>query len=403
VDYNPIFWKGDEIWSRSTNGIGKKIFRRTISKEKIMTNSTLKTLFEDYLYATNSFDEGSTVSLLIEEVFKKGFDEESLDFFSREYNRNQKQKLIQDFFRELELSDETQKYQIYNILSAFLIETTLLIQDQILPIFVKNLLNKSDFKLVFNTLKILTSKWDDFSDSIKKKIYSVFLKVLDNPNPIFIEEGVFEITKIVLNSKSSEDRTQSLFNEEDIKNFLKKLGKTALKSKDDPLYAAIESILQILEVKKNLISKETYEFLTPIFKRLSKKKTITYPARRMFVKISLSFVDLILMFENEFYDEEYGRYLKLLITKIVAKIDHPDAKYFLELLIFILKNTNKLPKIDILEPTFMLLRDLLNKKERMEDYIISLVKEIVDIIWPQLSDDDKDLFFQESEFGNSVI
>lgn len=369
----------------------------------MMTNSNLKTLFEDYLYATNSFDEGSTVSLLIEELFKKGFDEESLDFLSREFNQGQKQKLIQEVFRELEHSDETQKYQIYNILSAFLIETTVLIQDQILPIYIKNLLNRNDFKLVFNTLKIFTSKWDDFSDNIKKKIYSVFMKVLDNPNPIFIEEGVFEITKIVLNSKSSEDRTQSLFTDEDIKSFLYKLGKTALKSKDDPLYAAIESILQIIDSKKNLISKETYEILIPIFKKLSKKKTISYQARRIFLKISLSFVNLILLFENEFYDEEYGNYLKMLITKMATKIDHPDAKYFLELLIYILKNTRKLPKIEIIGPTFTLLRDLLNKKDRMEDYIISLVTEIVDLIWPKLSDEEKDLFFQESEFGNSVI
>jgi len=361
------------------------------------------TLFEDYLYVTNSFEESSTITLLIEEIFRQGFDADSLIFFSQEYTKTQKQNLIQEIFKKFEHSDEAQKYQLQDVLKSFLIETNLLIQEELLPIFIKNLTNKKDFKLVFKTLEIFTSKWQYFNDSIKKKIYFVFLKILENPFDIFVEEGIFEITKIILDTKSSENRTINLFTEADIKNFLKKLGKTALKSKNGSLYAALESITQIVNHRPNLISRETYEILFPLFKKLIKKRVFSFSGKQIFIKISLSYINLMIMFEKDFSELDYINSLNKLIEKIVNRMDHAHVKYFLELLINILKNTHKLPTIKVIHPSFIILRDLLNKKDRLEQYVIDLIKEIIQIIWPQISDEDKDIFFQETEFGDSIL
>ncbi len=368
-----------------------------------MSISNLKDLFGDYLYSDlNTFEKRSMILQIIEEIFRNGFSTESIEYFSTEFTKDNKQMLIIEIFKELENSDEAEKIKIKDSISAFLIETNFIIQEQILPVFFKNLLNKRDFKLVFTTLKIFTSKWDQFNDELKKKIYTIFLEVLDNPFDIFIEEGIFEITKIVLNSKSSTDFTKSLFSEDDINSFFQKLIKTALKSKYDPLYAALESIKQIIEYVPNLISEESYKLIFPLFKKISKKFAFFYPAKRDYIKSSLSFINLVLSFEK-FYDENYLKYFLIIINKMVDRIDHADIKYLLELIVFILKNTIKLPKVEIIRPSFPLLRDLNNKKDRMEEYINDLVEEIIAIIWPMISDEDKDLFFLELEFGDSIL
>jgi len=368
-----------------------------------MALSKLRILFEDYLYESNSFEGASIISSIVEEVFKSGFDANALEYFSKEYNEQKKQTLIRDIFKELDYTDETQKFQITDTLSSFLIETTLIIQDQILPVYFKSLSDKRDFRLVFTTLKIFTTKWDEFSDKLKKDIYKEFLKVLDNPFDIFIEEGIYEITKIVLNSKSSISRTKSLFSEEEIDDYLKIIIRTASKSKTEPLYAALESIEQVLESNSTLISKEIYNGLSPLFKKISKKITILYSAKRSFVKVSLSFINLILKFEKDFCDENYINGIKSLISKTVKTIDHANVKYLLELIILIMKNTNNLPKIDVIRPTFQILRDFHQKKDRMEAYINNLVEELINLIWPLINDQDKDIFFQEIEFGSSRV
>jgi hypothetical protein len=368
-----------------------------------MSKSKLSVLFEDYLYfAPNTFENRSTITQIIEEIFRSGFDQDSIEYFSTEYSQEKKQELLLKIFNELTQANEAEKLKIQDSLSTFLIETNLTIQEQILPLFKKNLLDKKDFKLVFTTLKIFTSKWDDFSDEIKKEIYFIFLKVLDNPFDIFIEEGIYEITKIVINSKSSLDLTKKLFSEEDVNNFFQKLIKTALKSKSDPLYAALESIKQIIDNAPNLVTKDSYGLIFPLFKKISKKFAFFYPAKRDYIKSSLSFVNLILTFEK-FYDENYLKYFKIIISKMVDRIDHADVKYLLELVTFILKNTKQLPKVEVIQPTFPLLRDLNNKKDRIEGYINDLVEEIINIIWPMVSDKDKDLFFLDPGFGSTSI
>jgi len=368
-----------------------------------MPKSNLKDLFSDYLYSDlNTFEKRSTVNQIKDQIFRYGFDMSSIEYFSTEYSREEKEQFIIEIFKEFEQADEAEKIKVRDTLSSFLIETNDIIQTQILPIFFKNLLNKSDFKLVFNTLNIFTSKWNDFNDDTKKKIYHVFLKILDNPFDLFIEEGIYEITNIVLNSKSSLDNTKLLFSKNEINNFYQKLVITALNSKADPLYAALESIRQLINRFPNLISKKTYESLYPLFKKISKQFAFFYPAKRDYIKSSLAFIYLILMFEK-FYDENYLKYLKLIIKKMVKRIDHADIKYLLELITFILKDTNNIPKVEVIRPIFPILRDINNKKDRIEDYISDLVEEIINFIWPLISEEDKDLFFLEPEFGDTKI
>ena len=50
--------------------------------------------------------------------------------------------------------------------------------------------------------------------------------------------------------------------------------------------------------------------------------------------------------------------MKIIIIKMVDRIDHADVKYLLELIIYILKNTTKLPKVEVIRPAFKILRDL---------------------------------------------
>ncbi len=369
-----------------------------------MSVSNLKQLFEDYEHVSNSYEVNSVINLIIDEIFKNGFDVDSLNYFSKNFKKTQKQELIVKIFKEIEHAAKDRKYQIVNVLNSFLIETTPLIQDQILsPYFNIIAKEKKDFKLVFAALNIFTSRWGEFKDDFKKKVFQEFLKILDSPVDFFIEEGIFEITPIVLNSKSALDPTKKLFSEEEIYDFLIRLIKISNKSKGESLYAALESIKQVIESNIKLISRKTYDGLFPLFKRLLKKIAIFYPAKRKYIKICLSFVNLMLMFEEKFCDQDYVVNLRELIEKMASKIDHADIKYFLEVILFIVEKSKSLPKVEVIISTIDILRSFHNKSDRLDGYTSGLVKQIIDGIWPLLSDEEKDLFFQETEFGKSVV
>ncbi len=365
--------------------------------------SNLKLIFEDFLGANNQDEKNNVIQLLIEEIFKNGFDTNAIEYFSMQFNTSKKQDLVSVIFTHLIQPDLAKKTQIIDVLSSFLVETTLLIQDQILPIYFKTLRDKTNFDLVFTTIKIFNSKWNDFPDDLKKTIFREYLTILDSAFDMFIEEGAFEITKIFLSSKNSRDNSLNLFNDDEAREFLKKLLKLALKVKSDPLYACLESLKQILDKYPKLISKETFDLLNPLFKKITKKIAFFYPAKRQFVKNALSFLNLTLIFEKEFSNEEYNINLKLLLEKIVLKVDHPEIKYFLELILVILKNSTNISKIDVLKPSFPVLRDLYQKKNRIDESITELVEEIINLLWPIITDEDKDLFFQEIEFGENIM
>jgi len=368
-----------------------------------LSEASLKVLFEQYLYASSDLEKIAIVTLIIDQIFKRGFDTKALEFLSMHYDEKAKQKLIEDIFNEIETANEMRKYEIIDTLGSFLIETTPLIRDQILPVYIKNLSDKENFKLVFTTLKIFTSKWDYFNDDLKKILFKEFLVILDNPFDFFIEEGIYEITKIILNSKSSVEYDRPLFSGKEKKEYMKKLILIALKNKGDSFRAAIDSINQILSENPNFIDVELYQDLFRIFKRLNRKVSLFYPAKRQFIKSALSFLNLILFFESKFYEDELGTQIKKLLTKISGKIDHADAKYLLELIQKILKNTKNIPKAKILEPTFIILRDLNNKRDRLEEYTKNILEEIFSLLWPLIDDNSKDFFLKENNFKNSRL
>jgi len=194
-----------------------------------------------------------------------------------------------------------------------------------------------------------------------------------------------------------------LFSKAEIRNFLTKLIYTAIKGKSGSLYASLESINRILNEYPYFINRTIYEKLFPLFKKILRKKALFYPSKRDFIKISISFINLILKFEKDFSDISYIENLKNLINKMVSKIDHADIKYLLEIIDTILKKTSNIPKIEVIRPIFGILRDLHNKKDRIDDYINNLIIGIIEIIWPSLNDSEKDLFFQETHFGDSIL
>ncbi|MHA1146728.1 MAG: hypothetical protein ACTSR8_00620 [Promethearchaeota archaeon] len=368
-----------------------------------MSISNLKTLFENYLYANSKFEKISIANMVIEEVFKKGFDITALEYFSHQFDEKLKRELVSEIFLELSHADKAYKLQIIDTLSSFLIETTLLIQDQIIPIYIKNLSNRKDFKLVFATLKVFTSKWNEFNDKLKKKLFHEFLIILDNPFDIFIEEGIYEITKIILNSKSSLDYHQDLFSKAEKQNFLKKLINISAKSKGDSLYAGLESIKEIIQKYPDMANSEYYHDLASLFKKILKKKTLFYPAKREYIKISLSFLELMYLFEKSFYNEAYIENFKALLEKMALKIDHADVKYLLDFVLHILKTSENFSKIEVIKAILEILRNLYQKKDRLEEYTARLLEEIITIAWPLMSDEDKDKFFVEIDKDNSVI
>ena len=157
----------------------------------------LKEILDNYLFTSDSLELGSILNSLAEEIFRNGLDPEGIDFFSKEFTVEKKKSLMDDLLKEAVTTSQEKKLKIINTLGAFLTETPLEIQESILPVFFNNLSNKTDFKIVFTTLNIFTLQWNSFNDDLKKEIYSKLIQILNNPFELFIEEGVFEITKLV--------------------------------------------------------------------------------------------------------------------------------------------------------------------------------------------------------------
>ena len=369
-----------------------------------MSLSKLKSIFKDYKATSHDYEKDSLLNLIIDEIFKMGFDYKALDYFSKQYDKKQKESLISNILNELPSAKKTRKYKIKNVLSTFLVETNKVIRDQILPAYVKILAKeKRDFKLVFSTLEIFTSRWNEFEDEFKKTMFEEFLKILDNPSDFFIEEGVYEITDIILSSTSSLDYAKALFSEQDMRDYLKRLLKISQQSKKEALYAVLESIRQILSEHPSLISKKVYEALFPLFNTLLKRFALFYPAKRRYIKISFSYLTLILMFESDFYSKEFERNIRDLISRMVSKIDHADVKHLLELLLRILEKSENLSRIQVIRPAFKIIRSLLQKKNRLDEFTRGMIYQIMDEIWDLMSDEEKDLFYQETDYNNSVL
>jgi len=365
--------------------------------------SELKRLLEDYLHTLDSLEKASVVSMLIEEVFKSGFDATALEFFSNQYDLEDKRKLIDAIFEELEYVDKIKEYELIDTLSSFLIETTRLIQDQILPVYLEKLSHKRDFKLVFTTLKIFTSKWREFSDELKKKLFYEFLVILENPVDIFIEEGIYEITRIILRSKSSTDPLKPLFSVDEMEQYLEKLVHLALESKQDSLNAALTSIKELILKFPSLKRKPIFSKLSSLFKKLNRRIAFFYPAKRRFIKMALDYLDLILLFEGNFWIEDLDNDFKKLMGKMVSKIDHADIKYLLELILTILTSTQNISKIKVLQPSLKILKSLYQKQSRMDPYLNILLRDIFNKLWPLLGDQDKDAFFADLDLDHSLI
>lgn len=366
-------------------------------------NSDLAKLFEKYLDASNSFEKNAVIAEMIEYVFASGFDTKSVQFFARRFTKEQKQELIKNIFQELEKADKYFELKVLNTLSSFLLETTLLIQDQILPVYFENFHEESDFHLVFKTEQIFIDHWEQFDDKLKKRVFHQFLNVLDNPLNLFIEEGVYEILNILLESKSSDNTEVGLFSLPEIEHLVKRLAKIAKNKKKDTLYALLESIKQILKEYPSLINKAIYNLLYPLFRKLRYRFAYFYPARRRYLKIGISFLELMLLFEEDFGDANYIKYFVGIIGKMAKKVDHADIRNFLQLIVDILQKTKNIPKSQIITPVLEILNNLSRKKDRLDDYTNELLREIFEIIWPHLSDDQKSEFFRDFNAENSKL
>lgn len=370
-----------------------------------MEKTALLGLLDDYLFnLRSSKKEYSDIEGVIEIVFTKGFDIHSIAFFEKEFDPAEKQEFVSDLFEELDTKDSKRKYRIRNVLNTLLIETSSQIREQIIPVYF-NIIGseKKDFKLVFETIKIFTSRWEEFDDHLKKSIFSNLLRVLDNPIDFFVEEGIYEITKLVLNSKSSLHPQRDLFSKTEMEKYLLKLIKITKNSKKESLYAGLESIKQILDTHPDLIKGSIYELIRPLFRKFLRKIAIFYPAKRIYLKNAISFVKLILLFEKEYSNEIYVQNLIDLMEKMSKKVDHADIKYFLEIILFIVSKTVALPKIRIIQPAFDNLRSLYQKIDRLEEYTAGLINQIMDLIWSDLDEEEKDFFYKESNFNDTVI
>lgn len=356
--------------------------------------SALASLFDKYLYAPNSLEKSAAVSEIIEVVFTNGFDAESIKFFATQYQEEQKRVLIADIFEELAKADKFYEVKILNTLSSFLIETTLLIQDQILPLYFKNIQEESDFQIVFKTEQIFVNNWEQFSDKLKKRVFREFLTVLENPLDFFIEEGVYEILKIILKSKASGEYETNLFTLEDIEDLVKKLIQIAKKKKKDTFYALIESIKQILREYPSLINQDIYKLLYPLFRKMKYRFAYFYPARRRYLKLAISFLELMLLFEPDFCDSDFIDYVNSILGKMAKKVDHADIRNFLQLILDIFKNSENMPILKVLNPVLGILKEVTQKKDRLDTYTNELLREIFDIIWPHLPEEQKSEFFE---------
>ncbi|MFO8018677.1 MAG: hypothetical protein R6U96_08590 [Promethearchaeia archaeon] len=367
------------------------------------TKSDLAKLFEKYLYAANELKKSAFVSEIIEEVFSNGFDAESIQFFATKFKKDKKQTLIKDIFQELENADKFYEVKILNTLTSFLLETTLLIQDQILPVYFENFQAESDFRIVFKTEQIFVDHWDNFSDKLKKRVFREFLTVLENPLDFFIEEGVYEILKIILKSKASGEYETDLFTMQELENLVKKLIKVAKKKKKDTLYAVFESIKRILREYPSLVSQEIYDLLYPFFRKFKYRIAYFYPARRRYIKMGVSFLELMLLFEPKFCDSDYIQYMNSILGKMAKKVDHADVRNFLQLILTILKKSEHMPILKIINPALEVLKEVTQKKERLDTYTNELLREIFDIIWPHLPEEQKSEFFDTITPENSRI
>lgn len=344
------------------------------------TSKHLKALVEDYLGESDKDKVMNLAKQIADSLWRDGFQNFNA-FFTDKFSKKQKIKFLDNLFEILKNSEPVDKLSVMEVLKDILINSDIEIKELIISVYYDELFNEEDFKSALQSLKIFVGIWDYVDDNFKLKIYDKLLEFVDKiEEDILVEEGFFEILDLI------EKYPIEIIDIGQKKRLFNVIAKQIEVRKERSIkYAGFESLKKLIDTNKSMINEENYNI---VFYLLNKLTNYKYP------DVLLSLLRLFLLFER-FIILEHESDLREIIINIKKRLDSPDIQPFFEIFREILLSKKKFDKNAIMRENFDLFQRFNKKRSTLEDYTLDLFNEIINLMWPILTDKEKGLFYKD--------